>query len=115
MRSSIHNHSVLNDDFFDSLSSSVIDVNEAQMLPPACYVSDEFYEFEKKAVFDHEWLCVGRESWASQPGEYFTSIHINEPVVIVRGRDGVLRALSNVCQHRGMIVAEGHGTARSLM
>ena len=107
--------STLNQNFFDSLDSSVLDVTEAQMLPPACYVSDEFYEFEKQAIFDHEWLCIGRESWARNPGDYFTSSPINEPIVTVRGRDGVLRAFSNVCQHRAMLVAEGHGNARALL
>ena len=105
----------LDDAFFASLDSSVLDVNDAEMLPPACYVSDEFYEFEKKAIFDREWLCVGRESWAKNPGDYFTTMHIGEPIVVTRGQDGVLRALSNVCQHRAMLVAEGHGTARSLL
>jgi phenylpropionate dioxygenase-like ring-hydroxylating dioxygenase large terminal subunit len=115
MRPSAPSRSILNQEFFDSLESSVLDVTEAQMLPPVCYVSDEFYEFEKGAIFDHEWLCVGRESWASKPGEYFTSSPINEPIVVVRGEDRILRAFSNVCQHRAMLVAEGHGTARALM
>src|SRR5436309_6546833 len=97
---------LLNDAFFDSLDSSALDVNEAQMLPPQCYVSDEFFEFEKAAIFDREWLCVGREQWAANPGEYFTTMHVGEPIVVVRGNDGVLRALSNVCQHRAMLVVE---------
>jgi phenylpropionate dioxygenase-like ring-hydroxylating dioxygenase large terminal subunit len=109
------NKSILNDAFFASLETSVLNINEAQMLPPACYVSQEFYEFEKRAIFDHEWLCVGRVQWAPNPGDYFTSSHIEEPIVVVRGNDGVLRAFGNVCQHRGMIVAEGRGSARSLI
>ncbi len=115
MRSSVLNKSVLNDEFFASLDSSALDVNDAQMMPPEVYVSDEFYEFEKKAIFDREWLCVGRESWAPKPGDYFTSSHIGEPIVLTRAHDGVLRAFSNVCQHRAMVVAEGHGSARSLV
>jgi nitrite reductase/ring-hydroxylating ferredoxin subunit len=107
--------SLLNDAFFDSLDSSALDVNDAQMLPPLCYTSAEFFEFEKKAVFDHEWLCIGRESWAPNPGDYWTCTHIGEPLVIIRGNDGVLRAMSNVCQHRAMLVAEGHGHARALL
>lgn len=107
--------SLLNDAFFDSLDSSIGDVNEAQMLPPSCYVAEEFFEFEKSAIFDHEWLCVGRESWALNAGDYFTSMHIGEPIVVTRARDGVLRAFSNVCQHRAMLVAEGHGNARTLL
>jgi phenylpropionate dioxygenase-like ring-hydroxylating dioxygenase large terminal subunit len=107
--------SLLNDAFFNSMDTSALDVNEAQMLPPDCYVSDEFFEFEKGAVFDREWLCVGRENWALNPGDFFTSTHIGEPIVVVRGQDGVLRAFSNVCQHRAMLIAEGHGTARALL
>lgn len=106
---------VLTQAFFESLGSSAIDVNEAQMLPPACYVDPEFFEFEKEAVFDREWLCVGREAWAMKPGDYFTSSHIDEPIVVTRGQDGVLRAFSNVCQHRAMILAEGHGSGRALV
>jgi phenylpropionate dioxygenase-like ring-hydroxylating dioxygenase large terminal subunit len=107
--------SVMTQAFFDSLGSSATDVNEAQMLPPQCYVAPEFFEFEKDAVFDREWLCVGREAWAAKPGDYFTSSHIGEPIVVTRGTDGVLRAFSNVCQHRAMLIAEDHGNARALL
>jgi len=106
---------VMTQAFFDSLDASAVDVNEAQMLPPDCYISDEFYEFEKDAVFDGEWLCVGREAWALKAGDFFTSSHVGEPIVVTRGDDGVLRAFSNVCQHRAMLLAEGHGNARTLL
>jgi phenylpropionate dioxygenase-like ring-hydroxylating dioxygenase large terminal subunit len=106
---------VLCDTFFKSLDSSVRDVNEAEMLPPPCYVSEEFYEFEKGALFDREWLCVGREAWATKPGDYFTIEHVNEPIVVLRDNAGALRAFSNVCRHRAMLLAEGHGNARNLL
>lgn len=109
------NRSVLNDALFAGMESSIGDINDAQMLPPSCYTSEEFFEFEKSAIFDHEWLCVGRESWAASPGDYFTTMHVGEPIVVTRGRDGKLRALSNVCQHRAMLVAEGHGNAAVLV
>ena len=98
-----------------SLDNSVRPTEMAESLPPLCYVDRDFYEFEKKAVFDHEWLCVGRESWVREAGEYFTTTIVGEPVIVVRGRDGVLRAMSSVCQHRGMLVAEGHGRQRSFV
>src|SRR5580704_14932413 len=106
---------VLCDAFINSLGSSVRDVNEAEMLPPACYVSEEFYEFEKRALFDREWLCVGREAWATKPGDYFTTQHVNEPIVVLRDNAGALRAFSNVCRHRAMLLAEGHGNTRNLL
>ncbi|MFM9967695.1 MAG: aromatic ring-hydroxylating oxygenase subunit alpha [Burkholderiales bacterium] len=107
--------SILTDEFLKSLDSSTLPVEEANMLPPACYSDPEFWEFEKEAIFSHEWLCVGREAWAKNPGDYFTTSHIGEPVIIVRNRDGVLKAMSAVCQHRSMLVAEGRGNTRSFM
>src|SRR6185503_8446198 len=40
---------------------------------------------------------------------YFTTTIANEPLLIVRGNDGVLRAMSNVCRHRAGPVARGEG------
>ena len=106
---------ILDDAFFASLDSSVRDLTEAETLPPACYVDADFYEFEKEAVFNHEWLCVGRESWAAQAGDYFTTSIIGEPIVVARTRQNELVAMSSVCQHRGMLVAEGSGNARGFL
>jgi nitrite reductase/ring-hydroxylating ferredoxin subunit len=103
---------VLNDEFFESLESSIIDVNSAQSLPPLCYTNREFFEFEKEALFYHDWLCVGRESWIPKPGDYFTMSHVGEPLIVLRNREGVIKCLSAVCQHRAMFVVEGHGNAR---
>ena len=104
-----------NDAFFDGMESSIVDVDEAQMLPPACYTDPKFFEFEKEAVFFKEWLCVGRESWVQNPGEYFAADQAGEPIIIVRQHDGSIKALSSVCQHRAMLVAEGRGKARTFL
>ncbi len=103
----------LNDTFFSSLDSSVREVNAAETLPPICYTDPEFFKFEKDAIFYREWLCVGREAWVKNPGDYFTASQIGEPLIIARNRDGVLKAMSAVCQHRAMLVADGIGNARS--
>jgi phenylpropionate dioxygenase-like ring-hydroxylating dioxygenase large terminal subunit len=107
--------SILKDEFFDSFASSVLDISLAESLPPECYVDREFFEFEKKTLFFKEWLCVGRESWVKEPGDYFTAKHVGEPLVITRTKDGEVAAMSAVCQHRGMLVAEGRGHARGLI
>ena len=103
------------DAFFDGLGSSILDVNRSETLPPACYTDPAFFEFEKEAIFFREWLCVGREAWIREPGEYFTASHVGEPVIVVRHSDGQVKALSAVCQHRAMLVAEGHGKTRSFL
>ncbi len=107
--------SIFSDAFFEGLTSSTIDLDRAETLPPACYSDPAFYAFEKEAVFRREWLCVGRASWAANPGDYFTTRVIGEPIIVTRDRGGVLRALSAVCQHRAMIVAEGRGSAKAFV
>lgn len=105
----------MNDGFFDALESSITSLDVAETLPPACYTDAAFYEFEKEAVFNHEWLCLGREEQVKASGDYFTTTIIGEPLVIVRDRGGTVRALSSVCQHRAMLVAEGAGNTRGFV
>jgi phenylpropionate dioxygenase-like ring-hydroxylating dioxygenase large terminal subunit len=107
--------SFLNDGFFAGLNSSVAPIEEAESLPPLCYTDARFYEFETEAVFNHEWLCVGRESWLQKPGDYFTTSIIGEPLIMCRDTEGRLRAMSAVCQHRAMLVAEGRGNTRGFV
>jgi phenylpropionate dioxygenase-like ring-hydroxylating dioxygenase large terminal subunit len=103
----------LNDAFFKSLESSILGIEHAESLPPICYTNGDFFEFEKKAIFDHEWLCIGRVDWVPKPGDFFTTTIVDEPIVVVHGRDGEVRAMSSVCQHRAMLVAEGSGNTRT--
>jgi len=111
-----HNPSKLpSKEFIASLSSSDLDLADAETLPPECYVSADFYEFEKEALFYHEWLCAGRESWVPNPGDYFTTHIAGEPIVVARGRDGKINAMSSVCKHRAMLVAEGAGNTRTFL
>ncbi len=106
---------LLDDEFIRGFESSISAIETAETLPPACYTNAEFYEFEKEALFNHEWLCVGRESWVTEPGDFFTSSIVGEPLIIVRNRQGVLKAISAVCQHRAMLVAEGSGNTRGFV
>jgi len=81
----------------------------AVTLPPAAYTSQEFFEFEARAVFLKEWVCLGREEEIPNPGDYFSVTVVNEPLVVVRDRDGSINVLSAVCRHRGMVLTEDSG------
>ena len=48
-------------------------------------------------------------------GSYVARTLVGAPLVVVRGEDGVARGFHNACRHRGMILAEGEGNARSLI
>ena len=104
---------VLNDAFFQSLESSILDISRADTLPPVCYNDPEFFEFEKDAIFYRDWLCVGRVGWLKDPGDYYTTSCINEPILVLKDQAGAIRAFSPVCRHRAALVAEGKGNARS--
>jgi phenylpropionate dioxygenase-like ring-hydroxylating dioxygenase large terminal subunit len=106
---------IFDDRFFAGMETSILGVNEAQMLPPECYSDRDFFEFEKEAVFGHDWLCVGREAWIPKAGDYFTTSHADEPMIVVRTDTGEIKAMSSVCQHRAMLVAEGRGNRRRFL
>ncbi|TMM20970.1 MAG: Rieske (2Fe-2S) protein [Actinobacteria bacterium] len=60
------------------------------------------------------WQYAGPAERVSEPGTFFASEAGHVPVVVTRGRDGKLRALLNVCRHRGHVVAEGCGRRATL-
>lgn len=66
-------------------------------------VSEDFYEKEIEHVFMKNWLYMGRIERLPNKGSYFTREmpFANTSVLIVRGRDDVVRAFHNVCPHRG--------------
>ena len=92
-----------------------IEIGDARALPMQMYTSTEIYERERDQLFRYEWICVGREEQVAKAGDYFTFELADEPVVVVRGEDGKLRALSAVCRHRYMSVVSGSGNTRRLV
>ncbi len=84
----------------------------ARTMPPDFYVSPEFSAFENERIFRAEWVCLGHVGEVPKPGDYFTTDLVEEPLLVVRDGNAV-RVLSNVCRHRGNIVATGSGNARS--
>jgi Rieske 2Fe-2S family protein len=64
---------------------------------------------EKEKIFMKDWLCVARVEEIEKPGDYMTFRIAGEPLIVVRNRAGELKALANVCAHRGVEVASGQG------
>ena len=85
---------------------------DAGTLPPWCYTSPEFYETEVRGIFLKEWLGVGRVDEIAQPGDYLCASIVGEPIVVLRDKDGAVRAFSRACRHRGACVVEGRGNAK---
>ena len=67
---------------------------------------------EEQILFRRHPILMGFASEWAPPGAFRTDDHLGVPILIVRARDGKLRAFLNVCRHRGAKVADGSGTAR---
>ena len=70
-------------------------------LPSSWYRSAHVFALEKERIFCREWLCVGRAEELAAPGAYRVLDVLGESILLVRNRDGELRAFYNVCRHRG--------------
>ena len=100
---------VLTAELLADFDASVSDVSTAVTMPPQIYTSAEFLDFERRALFAREWLCVGRASRIPNVGDYFTANVNGEPIIVSRAKDGSVHAFSSICQHRGMQVADDTG------
>jgi phenylpropionate dioxygenase-like ring-hydroxylating dioxygenase large terminal subunit len=84
-------------------------VEHAQAMPSAYYTSDAFTQLEEEHIFRKEWVCLGRADEVAAPGQYYTTSLVGEPLLVTCSKDGEISVLSNVCRHRGNIVASGSG------
>jgi Rieske 2Fe-2S family protein len=65
------------------------------------YCSPEDYQVDLEMIWYRDWLFVGHDCEVSNPGDYFTFQVGHYPVMVVRDRDGSIRAFHNSCRHRG--------------
>jgi choline monooxygenase len=90
-------------------------LDHALTIPSSWYVDKSLYELEIKTVFSNTWQLAARVDQVRQPGQYVTTDIAGEPIVVVRGNDGVLRAFFNVCRHHAAaVMTEPHGKAAQL-
>jgi phenylpropionate dioxygenase-like ring-hydroxylating dioxygenase large terminal subunit len=74
------------------------------MIPAHIYNDAEIFRLERERLFSRAWIFVGHESEVPQPGDYVVRRVLEDSFIIVRGEDGQVRALFNMCLHRGMQV-----------
>jgi phenylpropionate dioxygenase-like ring-hydroxylating dioxygenase large terminal subunit len=91
----------------EKAASAVGPVESAEILPAEAYTSEQFWEFEKHAIFSREWLCVGHANEVPNPGDHLPLTMLEEPLLLVRDDTGTVRVLSAICQHRGHPIFAG--------
>jgi len=77
---------------------------EASTPPSSWYVDPRILDLELRTVFAGSWQVVGRAEQVREPGQYITCKLAREPILVVRGNDGVLRGFFNVCRHHAATV-----------
>ena len=90
-------------------------LSEASTIPAPWYVDPRIAELETQTVFSKAWQMIGRIDQVEKAGQFVSAFVAGEPVVAVRGNDGVLRAFYNVCRHHAAaVVTEPCGQAQLL-
>jgi choline monooxygenase len=88
---------------------------EASTIPAPWYLDPRIMELECRTVFARSWQLAGRVEQVREPGQFITWEIGGEPLLIVRGDDGVLRGFFNVCRHHAAaVMTESEGKARNL-
>ena len=68
------------------------------------YRDPAVFELEMERIYENTWVYLCHESEITEPGDYRTVQVGGQPVIVTRGKDGVVRGLLNACRHRGSVV-----------
>jgi Rieske 2Fe-2S family protein len=74
---------------------------DTRTLPGRYYHDPAIYAQEQACIFGRLWTCVGRTDRLREPGAYILCDLGGENVIVLRDREGQLRAFLNLCRHRG--------------
>ena len=102
-------------DFEDIRTGYDPDPSRSLSLRSAAYVDPAWYRADIDRIIARTWQWVCHVEKLRNPGAYLAVQIAGQPVVVVRDRDGILRAFYNVCQHRGHALLKGEGVTTRIM
>jgi len=83
-------------------------------LPAWSYHNEEMLEAEKELLFRSHWQLICHVNDVPEAGDYVARDFVGERALVLRGKDGVVRAFHNLCRHRGSrVVPDDQGSCRS--
>lgn len=82
-----------------------------QKLPREAYVSQDWFEREKRELFAKTWTFAGVVMDYPEAGDFKTIQAGNHSLIVLRDSEGEFRAFHNICRHRGTELLEGCGNA----
>ncbi|HVW12192.1 MAG TPA: aromatic ring-hydroxylating dioxygenase subunit alpha [Mucilaginibacter sp.] len=85
-------------------------IARAKTLHGDVYNSREVFEQCREKIFAPSWQFIGNTELVKEPGDIypFTLLpgYLDEPLLLTKDKAGKLNVLSNVCTHRGNLVAD---------
>jgi|TARA_B110000503_G_scaffold30095_1_gene48623 choline monooxygenase len=96
------------------------DIRKAETLPTDFYTDTAVFEQLKSAVFEKTWQWIGDDQTLVPLSESVSPVTLldpmlSEPLLVVRDKEGNVQCLSNVCTHRGNILAHHPCKAKQLV
>lgn len=86
---------------------AVVSDEDAQSLPAWTYSDPDFFALEREKVFLPAWHLVCHVSDIPNAGDYHSFSMCGELAIVVRGKEGAIRAFHNVCRHRAARLLDG--------
>jgi phenylpropionate dioxygenase-like ring-hydroxylating dioxygenase large terminal subunit len=87
---------------------------DTAVLSPRVFVDDQVFDLEMERLFTRCWLFLCPEQQIPNPGDFFVTQMGSDRVIVVRQRDGSIKALLNQCRHRSSeLTLESCGNTRT--
>ncbi len=85
-------------------------------LPGRFFTDPDLYRIDLERIWLRGWLFAGHSCEIPNPGDYFLLNLDRESIILIRDDSGRIRALHNVCRHRGSLICDaGSGHAPRLV
>ncbi|MBZ5857973.1 aromatic ring-hydroxylating oxygenase subunit alpha [Flavihumibacter profundi] len=84
-------------------------IARAKTLDTSFYIDPKYFESARERIFSPSWQFIGTTDQAKESGDcipfFLLENYLDEPLVLTKDKSGKLNCLSNVCTHRGNLIA----------
>ncbi|TCP21276.1 phenylpropionate dioxygenase-like ring-hydroxylating dioxygenase large terminal subunit [Scopulibacillus darangshiensis] len=98
-----------------SVQGSNVNAGQLKTIPYRFYTDSGVLQEEQEKIFSQSWQYVAHESQVAYPGDFITCEVAGEPIIVIRGDDGKLRAFYNVCPHRGTQIEKKEAGSKKIL
>jgi len=91
---------------YANIAAQIAQDRPGYTLPQQLYVGQEAFEFDTQVLLKRVWLYACTVAHVKLPGDFYLFELANNSIIVVRGRDGEVRAFYNSCRHRGARICE---------